>query len=183
MTKIEDDQESGEKNSSKMIEFPARQAKEPARQAKENESSNEAIYSFAKSDSTRLKIKTFEEWMAGDHALIHFDSRHQSVIVPAQLKNNPILTLKLSYLFNGKTSFDENEISSFLKFSGNYFECVVPWDTIWAISSEHGEQKIWEESFPKDQLVESPIKKNTEKKDTVQEVPSTRPAPTLKRVK
>ncbi|HMO18271.1 MAG TPA: hypothetical protein PKA63_13275 [Oligoflexia bacterium] len=96
------------------------------------------------------KKKVFDEWIKGDHILLHFDSRLSEVVVPANLKDNYALTLKLSMLFQGETKCDENEISSYLKFSGEYFQCIIPWKSIWGMTSEEGTQKIWEKDIPKE---------------------------------
>lgn len=154
----------------KMVQFPG----------KKTSSSNNLDLTL--SELTKSKIKCFEEWMAGDHALVHIDSSRESVIVPSHLKNNPALTLKLSYLFNGKTTFNENDISAHLKFSGNYFECIIPWDTLWGMSSENGEQKIWKDSFPLEKVIEEKVVSNTNT-EAVENSPQVKKTPTLTRVK
>lgn len=98
--------------------------------------------------ASKSKKETFDSWMEGDHVLVHLDSSLENVIVPSHLKGNPALTLKMSHLFNGKTTSDNSSIVSYLKFNGNYFECVIPWEAIFAISSESGEQRMWSESLP-----------------------------------
>ena len=91
----------------------------------------------------KQKKEVFEKLMQGDHILLHLDSNHNEVIVPVHLKGNPTLTLKLSYYFQGKTSHDDNTITTELVFSGRYFECLIPWDAIWAMTDEKQESYIW----------------------------------------
>jgi stringent starvation protein B len=100
------------------------------------------------------KRKKFEELMKEDHVLLHLDARKEGVHVPMQLSDNPSLTLKLSYLFQGETTHDENAITSFLKFSGQYHECVVPWDAVWGITSSAQHQSVWPEDLPKEVMVD-----------------------------
>lgn len=99
---------------------------------------------------TRQKIKSFELWFKDDHVLVHVDSRVEEVIVPQHLKNNHALTLKLSSLFQGKTTYDNKGITAFLKFSGDYFECFIPWKTIWGMTSAQEENTIWPDDLPRE---------------------------------
>src|SRR5690606_14484441 len=71
-------------------------------------------------------------------------------VVPQHLKDNPALTLKLSSLFQGKTTYDDNSITAFLKFSGDYFECSIPWKKIWGMTSNKEENTIWPEDLPRE---------------------------------
>ena len=113
------------------------------------------------------KMKTFEEWMKGDHVLLHLDSRREKVEVPAHLAGNSALTLKVSYLFQGTTEHNDEGVTAYLRFSGNYERCVIPWAAIWGMSNDKGEQKIWAEDLPAEILSEirklqqsSPIKQD-----------------------
>lgn len=100
----------------------------------------------------KKKIELFEEWMKADHILIHLDARAEGVVVPENHSQDPALTLKLSYLFQGVTTHDDLAISVYLKFQGIYKECVIPWSAIWGMSSEKNEQFVWPESLPAELL-------------------------------
>jgi len=99
------------------------------------------------------KTSKFDEWMLGDHALVHLDSRRAGVEVPDNLKNNPSLTLKLSYLFSGETTHDESGITTYLKFGGNYSKCVLPWSAVWGMTSAEGKQMVWPKDMPNELLI------------------------------
>lgn len=99
------------------------------------------------------KIACFEEWMKGDHVMVHLDSRREGVSVPPMHEGNPSLTLQLSYAFRGETTHDHQEIHSFLKFQGEYFECILPWQSIWGFTSAEGESKLWPQDMPKELIV------------------------------
>lgn len=101
------------------------------------------------------KIEVFETYMKGDHALLHIDSRKEGVQVPAQHRDNPSLTLKVSYLFRGETLHDETGITSYLKFSGEYTQCVLPWEAIWGITSSEGDTRLWPQDMPKELVAQA----------------------------
>lgn len=103
---------------------------------------------------TKLKEKKFSEWFKDDHILLHIDSRKAGVAVPENLVNNPALTLKLSCNFQGATNFDASGITSYLRFAGNYFECILPWDAIWGMTSAKSEQQLWPEDIPPELVAE-----------------------------
>lgn len=94
------------------------------------------------------KRRLIDEWLGNDHVLLHLDSRVSAVKVPDNLLGNPLLTLKVSRLFHGRIDLEESGISVSLKFSGEYFECFIPWNSIWAVSSDKGERKVWEDVLP-----------------------------------
>ena len=94
------------------------------------------------------KQTAFEEAMAGDHALIHLDSSRPGVEVPSHLQGNHALTLKLSYNFQGETTHDEKEVVTYLRFSGTYQRCVLPWSAIWGITGADGKNTIWPQDLP-----------------------------------
>lgn len=136
--------------------------------------------------SSSNKKEIFNLWMEGDHVLVHLDSTPENVIVPSHLKDNPALTLKMSHLFQGRTEANKDGITSYLKFSGNYFECIVPWDSIFAITSESGEQKLWPHSLPQALANLNNVTtdtKKTDKNNHKEENKSERKRPTLQRIK
>jgi len=100
------------------------------------------------------KLEHFDALMAGDHALIHLDTRKPGVQIPEQFAAQFALTLKLSYAFQGETTRDEKEIRAYLKFDGEYELCVIPWDSVWGMTSEAGEQRIWPSELPKELALE-----------------------------
>ena len=94
------------------------------------------------------KQRIFDELMGGDHAFVHLDARQEGVEVPAHLKSNPALMLKLSYHFQGEIARDDVAISASLRFSGNYFDCVLPWKSIWGFTGADQKQLVWPEDMP-----------------------------------
>lgn len=103
----------------------------------------------------KQKEKLLDEWLQElDHVLIHLDSRKDGVIVPENFQNNPTLTFKLSYNFQGQLSLEEDCINAYLKFSGEYSNCVIPWESLWGITGSDERNKIWSEDVPKELLLQ-----------------------------
>jgi stringent starvation protein B len=100
------------------------------------------------STTTTPKQQLAEEWLRGDHIMVHLDARRDGVVVPAHLGGQPGLSLKISYLFNTQPTVDERGIYAPLRFGSEYFECSLPWGAIWGLSSEKGELRIWPDSVP-----------------------------------
>lgn len=113
------------------------------------------------------KKKHFELLLEQDHVLLHLDSRKVGVTIPKNLSGNPALTLKVSRLFEGEMTFDNTSIVAYLKFSGEYFRCEVPWVSIWGMSSASGEQKVWQEDFPKELIIEAAKQKLSQIKNRI----------------
>ncbi|MFN8390969.1 MAG: hypothetical protein U0136_11830 [Bdellovibrionota bacterium] len=113
----------------------------------------------AATDTTKQKIECFESWMKGDHVLVHLDSRKPGVQVPPHLKDNPSLTLKLSYGFQGETTHDAEQISVYLKFAGQYQLCLLPWAAIWGLTNADSENKVWPADLPKELLKDLALSK------------------------
>ena len=111
------------------------------------------------------KKRLVDQWLGFDHILVHVDSRVKGVQVPDSLLGNFMLTLKLSRLFYGKIELQESGITAQLKFSGEYFDCFLPWDSIWGVSSEKGEEKIWNNFLPPE------LTRNLKKNDVMEVEP------------
>ena len=103
---------------------------------------------------SKQKIKFYEEAMKEDHVLLHLDARKPGVTVPSHLAQNYSLTLKLSYLFQGKTEHNDDEVSSYLKFGNDYFHCIIPWKAVWGITPNKKQNRIWPEDLPKELIIE-----------------------------
>ncbi len=124
------------------------------------------------------KKSLFDTWIQDDHILVHLDARKDEVMVPAHLKDQHSLTLKLSMFFQGETKADDEKISSYLRFNNEYFECIIPWNAVWGMTSDQGVQKIWEQDLPKEvfhqlakmmlqsvgEKIMAPLKRRTERK-------------------
>ncbi len=102
----------------------------------------------------KQKISLFEEYFKEDHLLVHLDGRDTTAQLPQTLRDNPALVLKLSALFQGTTTHDETAITAYLRFDGNYQECILPWKAVWGLTSSGGRNAVWPEDMPKELLLQ-----------------------------
>ena len=138
----------------------------------------------------------FSQWIAGEDIYVQLDAREEEVVVPQSHKDDPMLTLKMSNSFNYIPNINENGIAVNLRFDGSYFECSIPWEKVWGLRTESGEQKIWKEDIPKEVALKmakevfssigNKLFKRAEGEQKEEAQPASKPAkrkPNLKRVK
>lgn len=89
-------------------------------------------------------------------ALLHLDSRQPGVVVPAQHRDDPHLRLSLSYRYAiPDLVIDDGRVQATLSFRGRPFQCQVPWDAIFCISSKvTDDASVWPEDLPSEVLSE-----------------------------
>ena len=100
-------------------------------------------------------------------SMVHLDARDPDVIVPTAFKNDPHLRLNLSYRF-GIEDFEltDEAVLASLSFSGNRFPCTLPWQAIYAMTSDQLDYGyIWPEDMPQEFLGEE------QESDQAQEAP------------
>jgi len=98
----------------------------------------------------RQKMDLFSEWISEEDIYVQLDAKEGDVCVPESHKSDPMLTLKMSTAFNFTPEVDENGIKVNLKFDSGYFQCSIPWERVWGLRTESGQQKIWKEDIPKE---------------------------------
>ncbi len=96
---------------------------------------------------TREKKKLIDSLLAGDHALIHLGPQEPGVTLPVHLMSNHTVTLKLSRHFRGTLILHADHIETHLLFGQAYFQCRIPYEAIWGVTSENGETTSWLEGF------------------------------------
>lgn len=102
---------------------------------------------------TAEKLENLNRFLdSDDYVLVHLDPKNRDLMVPDHLAGDPSITLKLSRYFRGSLELNDDLISAELLFGGEYFTCVIPYDSIWGCTSESGENIIWPESTPEDVL-------------------------------
>ena len=122
------------------------------------------------------KRRVIDEFLKGDHVLIHVDSRNMDAKIPSSFRDNPRLTLKISRLFNYPPELGEGGISVSLKFFGAYEDCYIPWASLWGVTNELGEITIWDNCFIDE------VRDESSSSDKIQTTPEERRSG-LKRVK
>lgn len=98
---------------------------------------------------TQADQKTTIERLLGDEqVLVHINPSQPGVVIPPYLMDNRTVTLRLSRFFKGRLSTDDTTIKAELLFGPDYFECLIPWSSIWGASSVRGEEFVWSEVTP-----------------------------------
>lgn len=119
-----------------------------------------------------------------DHILVHIDTAVEHVTIPENLKAQRTVTLKLSLLFKGKTELLDEFVKADLLFGGKYFECFIPYASIWGISSPSGKNLVWPASTPAEVLEKLLTPSSSpEATSALPEKPKKKERPTLRRVK
>jgi stringent starvation protein B len=97
------------------------------------------------------KIETKEaliDYLEDDHCLIHVNTTYPGVILPQHAKKEMTITLKLSYYFAGSVALRDDLVEAELRFGAAPFNCLIPYESIWAITSVAGVHKIWDKRSP-----------------------------------
>jgi stringent starvation protein B len=96
------------------------------------------------------KKKTLLGYLARGVAMIHLDARREGVIVPPRFKDDPHLRLNISYRYAiPDLEIDERRVQATLSFGGMPFQCIVPWEAIFGITSHaSGDGQVWPEDLP-----------------------------------
>lgn len=95
------------------------------------------------------KIGVFRHLYERGYVLIHVDARAPGVDVPLRFRDDPRLRLQLDY-----KTFDRYKIppprvgfsrlSVLLSYSGQPYECVIPWSSVFAVVGEEGLGVLWD---------------------------------------
>jgi stringent starvation protein B len=95
------------------------------------------------------KRQTLLHFLERGVTMVHLDARKEGVVVPPQYAQEPHLRLNLSYKYN-IPDFDmsERRIQATLSFGGSPFRCLLPWTSIFGITSHAGEGQVWPEDLP-----------------------------------
>lgn len=83
-------------------------------------------------------------------AMVHLDARRPGVAVPPQYTGDAHLRLNLSYRYNiPDFEITDEHVQATLSFSGRSFRCVLPWPSIFAITSAaSADGQVWPEDLP-----------------------------------
>jgi hypothetical protein len=98
----------------------------------------------------KQKQDSLNRLLEGEYALIHINTAAKGVEVPAHLMTTPTLTLKLSRWFRGALAVEEDKVVAELLFNSRYFTCTVPFDSIWGVTGDKGENLVWPSALPED---------------------------------
>jgi stringent starvation protein B len=96
------------------------------------------------------KKETLLAYLARGVAMVHLDARRPGVSVPAQYTSDAHLRLNLSYRYSiPDLEVGEGGVEATLSFGGRPFHCVLPWPSIFGITSNGtGDGQVWPEDLP-----------------------------------
>jgi stringent starvation protein B len=82
-------------------------------------------------------------------AMVHLDARRPGVAVPSEYRDEAHLRLNLSYRYGiPDLAVDDARVQATLSFGGRPFHCILPWESIFGITSHAGEGQVWPEDLP-----------------------------------
>lgn len=102
------------------------------------------VATVPRAEVTKEKHDTICRLLEEEHVLVHLDSQVPGVVLPAHLRSNPMVLLKLSRLFRGATAVEEDRVVAELLFNGVYFTCVIPFEAVRALSGAKGTTVLWD---------------------------------------
>jgi stringent starvation protein B len=96
------------------------------------------------------KKETLLAWLARGVTMVHLDARRPGVVVPPRYADDAHLRLNLSYRYSiPDLEVGEAAVSATLSFGGRPFHCVLPWESIFGITSQaSGDGQVWPEDLP-----------------------------------
>ena len=95
------------------------------------------------------KRQTLLHFLERGVTMVHLDARKDGVVVPPQYAQEPHLRLNLSYRYNiPDLEMSDRRVQATLSFGGRPFRCLLPWSSIFGITSHAGEGQVWPEDLP-----------------------------------
>ena len=94
------------------------------------------------------KPKAINRYLIDEYLLVHVNPQAAGTTLPAHLMSQITVTLKLSKLFRGGIAVEDDRIVTDLLFGEDYFTCIVPFTSIWGLTTMKGESMVWPESVP-----------------------------------
>lgn len=98
------------------------------------------------------KLKTLNRYLLDEYVLVHINPKAPEVILPDNLLAQPTVTLKLSRLFRGNMQIKTDKVEAELLFGQNYFDCIIPFNAMWGLTTFKGENIIWGQSAPQPEV-------------------------------
>jgi stringent starvation protein B len=96
------------------------------------------------------KKQTLLAYLSRGVTMLHLDARRSGVVVPQQYGSEAHLRLNLSYRYAiPDLDISEERVQATLSFSGQHFQCQLPWESIFGITSHSsGDGQVWPEDLP-----------------------------------
>lgn len=133
------------------------------------------------------KKQIIKKLLEQEYLLLHINPKAPEVKIPENHAKGPVLTLKVSFRFQGRMDLNENLIQAMLLFNGQYFDCHIPWDAIWGCTAADGKNFLWPENLDPKTLAslttQSEAASVSDDKDKSPPAASPFKKPSLKRIK
>ena len=95
------------------------------------------------------KKQTLLQYLQRGVTMVHLDARRPGVVVPPQYAGDAHLRLNLCYRYSiPDFEIDDRRIQATLSFSGAPFQCILPWESVFGITSHSGDGQVWPEDLP-----------------------------------
>jgi stringent starvation protein B len=96
------------------------------------------------------KKQTLLSYLSRGVTMLHLDARRPGVVVPPQYASEAHLRLNLSYRYAiPDLNISEERVQATLSFGGEHFQCHLPWESIFGITSHaSGDGQVWPEDLP-----------------------------------
>src|SRR5438105_73774 len=96
------------------------------------------------------KKQTLLAYRSRGIAMVHLDARRPGVEVPPEYAQEAHLRLNLSYRYSiPDLEVGEERVQATLSFGGRPFQCLLPWESIFGITSHSsGDGQVWPEDLP-----------------------------------
>jgi len=116
------------------------------------------------SSRNQQKRELLERFLQEDYAFIHLKVRTPGVVLPLNVMQEQMTTLKISYNFQGKMTLSDEGLVAELSFGNKAFPCKIPWEGIWAMTSLKDERLMWTDELPPEVLEAMAKDAKTQKK-------------------
>src|SRR4030081_3532410 len=95
------------------------------------------------------KKQTLLQYLQRGVTMVHLDARRPGVVVPSRYTGEAHLRLNLCYRYSiPDLEIDERRIQATLSFSGAPFQCILPWESVFGITSHAGDGQVWPADLP-----------------------------------
>jgi stringent starvation protein B len=99
------------------------------------------------------KKQTLLAFLKRGVAMVHLDARRPGVAVPPQYAADAHLRLNLSLRYAiPDLDISDRRIQATLSFAGRPFQCLLPWEAIFAITVPSGDGQVWTEDLPEEMI-------------------------------
>jgi stringent starvation protein B len=98
------------------------------------------------------KRTLLERFLEEDYAFIHIKVKTPGLVLPLNVMQEEMTTLKVSFNFQGAMTLSDEGIVAELSFGNRSFSCKIPWEAIWAMTSIKDERLMWTDELPAEVL-------------------------------